>query len=183
MIEDNKKVYVVEEFLSKEELEIINSYLQNNESEKDSSGYSPFKTYTNNGDQNLSKCFDAIYTRVKEFIEKSFQCSVHDEGLSSVVELNVGDFMPLHLDHGSALNKSVGLKTGSGHPTRDISSVLYYNNNYTGGEICFPNQDLFIKPKPGTFICFPAEDNFPHEVKVITEGIRWCSTNFWCIKK
>jgi len=176
------KVYIVEDFLFQEEIKIINLFLEKTEAKSDDTGYSPFKTYTTNGNQQLISSFDEIYLRMKSFIEKSFDCIVYEEGLSSVIELTVGDFMSLHLDHGAATNEDVGFKTGSGNPTRDISSVLYYNNNYKGGEICFPNQDLFIKPKPGTFICFPAKDEFPHEVKVITEGTRWCSTNFWCIK-
>lgn len=183
MIEDYEKVYVFENFLTKEEIDTIISFLKRNSAEKDSTGYSPFKTYTSNGDQEIIKCFLGIYPRMKSIIENSFRCSVYDEGLSSVIELNTGDYMPLHLDHGSALYEPVGLKTGSGHPTRDISSVLYHNDDYIGGEICFPNQELFIKPKPGTFICFPAKDEFPHEVKEIKEGKRWCSTNFWCIKR
>lgn len=183
MLEENDRVYISEFFLTDKEIDIIINFLNTNKSESDKTGYSPFKTYTSNGNTELIKCFDEIYPRIKSFIEKSFNCSVYDEGLSSVIELVPGDYMPLHLDHGSALNESVGLKTGSGHPTRDISSVLYYNDNYIGGEICFPNQNLFIKPKPGTFICFPAKDEFPHEVKKIENGKRWCSTNFWCTIK
>jgi hypothetical protein len=177
------KVYIVEHFLSQQEIDLINMFLKTGQAKVDVSGYSPYKTYATNGDENLINCFNIIYIRMKNLIEKSFNCILHEEGLSSVTELNVGDSMPLHLDHGSALNKSVGLKTGSGHPTRDISSVLYHNDNYIGGEICFPNQNIILKPKPGTFIYFPAQEDFPHEVKTITEGIRWCSTNFWCIKK
>ena len=177
------KVYIVECFLSQQEINLINNFLQINQAEIDASGYSPYKTYTANGDESLIDCFNGIYLRMKNLIQESFNCTLHDEGLSSVIELNVGDSMPLHLDHGAALNENVGLKTGSGHATRDISSVLYHNDNYVGGEICFPNQNIKLKPKPGTFIYFPAQEDFPHEVKTITEGIRWCSTNFWCIKK
>jgi hypothetical protein len=66
--------------------------------------------------------------KIEKIIEDSFQCKVYDEGMTSIVELKTGDSMPVHLDHGSAANESVGLKTGAGHPTRDISSVLYYND-------------------------------------------------------
>lgn len=178
------KVYIIENFINKKDLKSIINYLNNNDVSVDESGYSPFGVYTGNvEDQDLSIAFHNNYTKAKALIERSFNCEVYDEGMTSVVELKKGDFMPLHLDHGSAQNKSVGLKTGAGHPTRDISSVLYYNNNYEGGEICFPNQNLIIKPKPGMFIFFPAKDEFPHEVKEIRNGFRWCSTAFWCIKK
>jgi hypothetical protein len=178
------KVYIIEDLVEEQDLKSVISYLRNNQVSIDESGYSPFGVYTgNNGTQDLHIAFDNNYKKVKKIIEDSFQCKVYDEGMTSIVELKTGDSMPVHLDHGSAANKSVGLKTGAGHPTRDISSVLYYNDDYEGGEIYFPNQDLLIKPKPGMFICFPAKDEFPHQVKEIKSGYRWCSTAFWCIKK
>lgn len=178
------KVYIIENFVEKKDLEAILHYLNNAEVSVDESGYSPFGVYTGNGgNQDLHIAFDNNYQKAKKIIQDSFECEVYDEGMTSIVELKTGDFMPVHWDHGSSQNKSVGLKTGAGHPTRDISSVLYYNDNYEGGEICFPNQNLVIKPKPGMFICFPAKDEFPHEVKKVISGLRWCSTAFWCIKK
>lgn len=176
-------VYIVEDFVEKKDLESIILYLKNTKVSIDETGYSPFGVYTGNGNNpSLQLAFDNNYKKAKQTIQSCFNCSVYDEGMTSIVELKTGDFMPLHLDHGSAQNKSVGLKTGAGHPTRDISSVLYYNDDYDGGEIYFPNQNLLIKPKPGMFICFPANDDFPHEVKEIKSGYRWCSTAFWCIK-
>jgi hypothetical protein len=178
------KVYIIENLVDEQDLQSIISYLNNNEVTVDESGYSPFGVYTGNyGTQDLHIAFDNNYKKAKKIIEESFKCSVYDEGMTSIVELKTGDSMPVHLDHGSASNENVGLKTGAGNPTRDISSVLYYNDNYEGGEIYFPNQDLLIKPKPGMFICFPAKDEFPHQVKEIKSGYRWCSTAFWCIKK
>jgi len=34
----------------------------------------------------------------------------------------------------------------------DVSSLFYINEEYEGGELNFPDQDLLIKPKKGTFI-------------------------------
>jgi hypothetical protein len=177
------KVYVIEDVLDEKNLEEIIFYLKNTPVTFDETGYSPYGVYAGGGSPILANLLEPNYSKIKNIIESSFNCNVYDEGVSSVVELKTGDSMPVHLDHGSSLNESVGLKTGAGHPTRDISSVLYYNDDYEGGEIYFPNQDLLIKPKPGMFICFPAKDEFPHQVREIKSGYRWCSTNFWCIKK
>jgi hypothetical protein len=177
------KVYIIENILDKKDLEKIIFYLKNTPVAFDETGYSPYGVYAGGDSPVLAKLLEPSYSKIKNIIESSFNCTVYDEGVTSVVELKTGDSMPVHLDHGSAQNKTVGLKTGAGHPSRDISSVLYYNNNYEGGEIYFPNQDLLIKPEPGMFICFPAKDEFPHQVREIKSGYRWCSTNFWCIKK
>jgi hypothetical protein len=36
-----------------------------------------------------------------------------------------------------------------------ISNLLYLNDNYSGGEIYFPEHDLLIKPEPGMLVSFP----------------------------
>jgi len=178
------KVYIFENLIEKNDLEVIVNHLKNTPVSFDESGYSPFGIYTGNGGTRLlHEAFNRNYAKAKEKIESSFNVKVFDEDMSSVIEFKKGDFMALHLDHGVASKDFVGYKTGLGNPTRDISSVLYYNDDYEGGEICFPNQQLTIKPKPGMFICFPAKDEFPHEVKEIKNGYRWCTTTFWCIQK
>jgi hypothetical protein len=178
------KIHIIENFVDQKDLGTILEYLNTTEVTFDPTGYSPFGVYMQNqNNSNLKEVFEKNSLKAKNIIEKSFNCEVYEEGMTSVVELKAGDFMPLHFDHGSSENESVGLKTGAGNPSRDISSVLYYNDDYEGGEIYFPNQDLLIKPNPGMFIYFPAKDEFPHQVKEIKSGYRWCSTAFWCIKK
>jgi hypothetical protein len=177
------KIHINKNIIDKEDLEKIILYLKNTPVMIDQSGYSPFGVYAGNGSPTLPELLVKYYDPLKEIIETSFGCRVYDEGFASIIEMKTGDSMPVHLDHGSSANASVGLKTGAGHPTRDLSSVLYYNDDYEGGEIYFPEQDLLIKPEPGMLICFPAKDEFPHQVREIKSGYRWCSTNFWCIKK
>lgn len=177
------KIHIFKNIIDKQDLEQIIFYLKNTSVSIDESGYSPFGIYSGSNNSVLPDLLSKYYNVIKEIVENSFNCTVYEEGLCSVVEMKTGDSMPVHLDHGPAQNQNVGLKTGNEHPSRDLSSVLYYNNDYKGGEIYFPKQDLLIKPEPGMFICFPAKDEFPHQVKEITSGYRWCSTNFWCIKK
>lgn len=180
----NNNICIEKNVINKKEIQLITNYLTNTKALNDPSGYSPFLFYpiTESNNQ-LFHVLNKSYNKCKDIIEKYFQCLVYDEGINSIVELEEGQSMPVHYDHNSAEKKSVGFKTGAGHPSRDISSVLYYNDDFDGGEIYFPNQDLLIKPEPGLFVCFPANDDFPHGVKEITNGYRWCSTTFWCIKK
>ena len=59
-----------------------------------------------------------------------------------------------------------------------IASVYYINNDYTGGEIVFPDYNLKIKPKPNSLIVFPGNENYLHEVLEITSGDRY-SSSLW----
>lgn len=61
-------------------------------------------------------------------------------------------------------------------PEFSVSSLIYLNDDYLGGEVHFPEYNITIKPKPGDFVVFPSY--FLHEVKPIhkTENGRLRST-------
>ena len=69
------------------------------------------------------------------------------------------------------------------YPENDIASLIYINDNYEGGEIYFPNQNIAIKPKEGQAIFFPGDKEYLHGVTTITAGERFTSPAFWQVKK
>lgn len=62
---------------------------------------------------------------------------------------------------------------------RGITTVLYLNNAYEGGEIEFPLQGLKLKPSVGEFVMFPSNKKFPHQVLPITAGRRNSMQLIW----
>jgi hypothetical protein len=62
-----------------------------------------------------------------------------------------------------------------------ISSVLYLNDDYEGGELHFPNQGIRIKPKAGSVIIFPSVPPFLHESTKIISGTKYMSPGFWSL--
>lgn len=46
----------------------------------------------------------------------------------------------------------------------DFAVIYYINDNYDGGEINFPWHDLKVKPKANSFITFPSNQHYLHEV-------------------
>ena len=57
------------------------------------------------------------------------------------------------------------------------SSVYYPNDDYVGGELCFPNINLKIKPEKNSLVLFPCE--YLHYVEKITSGNKISITHFW----
>ena len=53
------------------------------------------------------------------------------------------------------------------------ATILYANDNFVGGELSFPQQDILIQPKAGSLCVFDASFNYRHEVKPVTEGVRY----------
>jgi hypothetical protein len=58
------------------------------------------------------------------------------------------------------------------------ATILYGNDNFTGGELCFPEKDIVIQPKAGALCVFDASYNYRHEVKPVTEGVRYSMPMF-----
>ena len=61
----------------------------------------------------------------------------------------------------------------------DVSTLFYINEDYEGGELNFPGQDLIIKPNIGTFIFFRGEESLMHEVKEVKSGSRNAFVGFF----
>jgi hypothetical protein len=54
-----------------------------------------------------------------------------------------------------------------------ISLVFYLNDNYEGGEIKFPNQNISLKPKAGSIVIFPSTDPYYHDARPATNGTKY----------
>lgn len=63
-----------------------------------------------------------------------------------------------------------------------ISSVVYLNDDYLGGEIEFPRQEVFIKPSAGSMIVFPSVEPFYHKSNKTITGYKYVVPIF-CYKK
>ena len=68
-------------------------------------------------------------------------------------------------------------------PYYDIAGLFYINDDYEGGELYFPNQEIQFKPKRGAAYFFPGDMNYIHGVTEVKSGIRYVSPFFWTILK
>jgi predicted 2-oxoglutarate/Fe(II)-dependent dioxygenase YbiX len=81
------------------------------------------------------------------------------------LKYGVGGHYVYHVDSGSNMN-------------RTLSSVLFLNNDYEGGELCFAdpiNQECYLKVNavPGRFIVWPSNFLYPHAVTPLKKGKRY----------
>lgn len=66
-------------------------------------------------------------------------------------------------------------------PHYDLAGLFYLNDEYEGGELYFPNQDVQFKPKVGAAYFFPGDMNYIHGITEITSGERYTCPFFWTI--
>jgi hypothetical protein len=171
------KISIIENYLDQSELNLYFNFCKTtNAWIKTKDSWSNRIIYANEIQQ-----FDEINTsflsKVKAEIASNFNLEreIYPDYLGLVRWL-VGNMQNPHAD-GESPNEQ--------HPYywRDFGCVYYLNDNYNGGEIYFPNQELEIKPKPNTLIFFPGTLEYLHGVKPITNGIRYTLTSFWTHNK
>jgi hypothetical protein len=56
---------------------------------------------------------------------------------------------------------------------RILAVVAFCNDDFEGGILRFPRQNLDVKPETGAVLIFPATFTHPHEVQPVTKGVRY----------
>lgn len=64
---------------------------------------------------------------------------------------------------------------------RDLSVLVYLNDDFEGGEISFSNFGFDIKPSAGLLVAFPADHRYLHEAKALKSGVRYAVVSWAAI--
>lgn len=59
------------------------------------------------------------------------------------------------------------------------AAFVYLNEDFEGGILGFPKQELMIQPKTGMLAAFAGGHKNLHEVTLITKGVRYTLGSFW----
>lgn len=57
---------------------------------------------------------------------------------------------------------------------RQVSIIIYLNDNFEGGETCFKHQNFKIKPVANSALVFPSGFCYPHASLPVEDGIKYC---------
>jgi hypothetical protein len=94
--------------------------------------------------------------------------------------MDIGTLLPMSISKyipGAMMGGHVDSYDENGQET--ISLVSYLNDDYEGGEIEFPNQNVKIKPSAGSIIVFPSKAPFFHISHKVESGNKYISPAFW----
>lgn len=182
-----KDILVFEDFLSKEEaLSMIHALDAQEKNGKIS--WTPISFYESYSsvlpqpgdpeliDANLSP--DA-FLDVENLMPQAI-ASIHDLDPASIHKIGyhaqkweTGAYARIHSDNTDAKGKS-GAFTRSRY-----AGFLYLNDNFEGGLLKFPDQNIEVKPETGMLAVFDGGFNNMHEVTLITRGVRYTIGSFW----
>ena len=65
---------------------------------------------------------------------------------------------------------------------RDLSLLIYLNDDFEGGELSFDKFHYKLKPKSGTAILFPSDNRYMHTAHTVHEGIRQAIVSWASVK-
>ncbi len=110
---------------------------------------------------------------VKHIINPFYGIEVWDSEVPQFLKYNVGGHYKPHIDGRSIWFAPNGDKIWRKSTDRDLSIVLFVNDDFEGGEFLFPDLHIQVKPKPGLLVCFPSDQNYLHGVAPVTKGTRY----------
>jgi hypothetical protein len=182
-----KDIVVYENFLTPEESSKVISILDKS-AENNTITWMPISFYESyssvlpqKGDPEIEKSglpsdiFEQIKAKIVEAV-----ASVHDLDPSTIVEIGYhtqkwepGAYARLHSDNTDE-------EGNSGAFTRSrYAAFLYLNDDFKGGLLKFPGQDLELAPKVGMLAAFDGGFKNMHEVSLIESGVRYTIGSFW----
>ena len=122
---------------------------------------------------------DNIFSEIKNGFIKAV-ASVHEIDPDTVVEIGYhtqkwepGAYARIHSDNTDEHGNS-----GPFARSR-YAAFLYLNDDFDGGLLKFPKQNIEIAPKVGMLAAFDGGFNNMHEVTLIESGIRYTIGSFW----
>lgn len=120
--------------------------------------------------------------------DKNFNILHHEihrplyDGLNSMVVKSDPELILSGLATIQRMQPGVELKSHTDQhtdPSIKYATIVYINDDYADGEIFFPKLDIQLKPKPGTMLFFPGNEEYEHGVKHVGDGaIRYVLVGF-----
>jgi len=177
------EIFTIENFLSKEKLDIFWSIINSTSQEDwEVEYYANLKTFcmTKFGRDDVDNLVaEGKFEITENWKDKNFNISNHEVYPSFYNELNtmVSSSDPdLHLSGLATIQRmqpGVELKSHTDQhtdPSIKYATIVYINDDYLNGELFFPNLGIELKPKPGTLLFFPGDKEHEHGVRHVGEG-------------
>jgi hypothetical protein len=160
-------VYQITDFLTEEELSQVNLVIDNmtedmwfpgEKKEKDDSDFWYGRNYPA-----VESAFSVINEKLESFLDSYFYCP----GEIMLSRYTEGDYMKEHRDEWKhEPDKYIG-----------YGFCVYYNDDYEGGELEYPELGIKIKP-PANSVCIHGGDVLHRSLPVIGDKVRYFSTKF-----
>ena len=108
-----------------------------------------------------------IQSKIESFLDKKFVSQWQNtENTGVISRYTTGGSLPMHTD-----------RVHSSGEHYYYSCVYYINENYKGGRLFFPEQDIGINPKENSIVFLPS--HYMHKSEEVTNGEKMVSVTFF----
>jgi predicted 2-oxoglutarate/Fe(II)-dependent dioxygenase YbiX len=114
---------------------------------------------------------------INDKVREAFQLAASQTGRSiawferpNVLRYTKGGFYKQHAD---SCIMDADSRTCVKIHDRDISLLIYMNEDFTGGGIEFTNFNYRLRPKSGDMLAFPSDNRYEHQAELVQSGIRF----------
>ena len=112
---------------------------------------------------------DPIKRAIATRVEPTMDCKVEWMEEPHILKYEPGSFYATHADSEN-LNPDSNLWEKI--LDRDVSMLLYLDDDYEGGELEFPNFNFKMRPRAGMLVYFPSDSRYRHSALAVTSGTR-----------
>lgn len=169
---------LIEDFISKNELDVIFSFVKNNQSlwpDLNPKDYWAGRSlhFDRINDSSVKQVMTDSVNKILNVIQDITGLINLYPDLLSITRWPSGYELLPHAD-GENPDQSY-------HPLnwRLFGSVIYINQDYRGGELYYPSRNLLVQPKLGMLAAHPGTIDFLHGVRPVTQGVRYTITSFF----
>lgn len=110
---------------------------------------------------------------VREIINPFYNVQVNSSEIPQILSYDIGGHYKPHIDGESIWITPEKEKIWKKSTDRDLSILLFLNNDFEGGDFIFPEHKIRIRPEPGMLVCFPSNHHYLHGVEPVTKGKRY----------
>jgi len=87
-----------------------------------------------------------------------------------------------YIRHADSENLDVKTNTWSKVIDRDLSLLIYLNNDFEGGELSFYKFNYQVWPRAGAAVMFPSDHRFLHQAEKVTKGVRYAIVSWASVR-
>lgn len=113
----------------------------------------------------LGNIFYTCFNPIEDHYKQDYAVSTKSHDGFSLLNYGEGEFFTNHLDDCLEF-------------PRTISIIYYFNDDYDGGEICFPRFNVEYKPNANEMLVFPSSYVYNHSVNPVHNGRRYAAVSW-----
>ena len=117
----------------------------------------------------VKELYDNIVINV---INPFYNLTIRDSEVPQFLYYEKGGHYKPHYDAEALWTNPDGTQQWKKSVDRDISTILFLNADFEGGEFIFPKYRIRIRPEPGLLVAFPSTHHYLHGVEPVTSGDR-----------